>query len=165
MESISLYELTTDLVELMDVEDAEMNEEVKSQIVEQIENMIEDKSENIIAVVRNYEATISAIKEEEKRLAENRKAKENKLSRLKEYTRECLERTGKMKVETNLGTVSLRKKPVSVVVEDEALIPALYKTTKEVVSIDKVTIKDFLKKGMEIEGCRLSDEAYSLTIK
>ncbi|MGX4600282.1 siphovirus Gp157 family protein [Faecalimicrobium sp. JNUCC 81] len=165
MKSISLYELTNDLVELMEVEDIELNEDMKSQIIEQIEDMIEGKSENIIAAVRNYESTINAIKEEEKRLADNRKSKENKLNRLKEYTRECLERTGKKKIETKLGSIGLRKKPLSLIIDSEELVPDLYKTTKEVVTIDKNTIKDFMKKGHLIEGCRLSEESYSLTIK
>ena len=163
--TISLYELSNDLLELIDIEDTEITEEVKSQIIEQIEAMIEVKSENIIAVIKNYEATVNAIKEEEKRLATNRKVIENKVSRLKEYTKECLEKTGKKKVETKLGNISLRKKPVSVIIEDESLVPELYKTVKEVVTVDKNTIKDFLKKGMEVEGCRLSDEDYSLVIK
>ena len=64
--TISLYELSNDLLELMDIEDCEINEEVKTQIIEQIETMIEAKSENIIAVIKNYEATVNAIKEEEK---------------------------------------------------------------------------------------------------
>lgn len=51
------------------------------------------------------------------------------------------------------------------IIEDESLVPELYKTVKEVVTVDKNTIKDFLKKGMEVEGCRLSEEGYSLTIK
>ena len=85
--TISLYELSNDLLELMDIEDCEINEEVKTQIIEQIETMIEAKSENIIAVIKNYEATVNAIKEEEKRLATNRKVIENKVSRLKEYTK------------------------------------------------------------------------------
>ena len=85
--TISLYELSNDLLELMDIEDCEINEEVKTQIIEQIETMIEAKSENIIAVIKNYEATVNALKEEEKRLATNRKVIENKVSRLKEYTK------------------------------------------------------------------------------
>lgn len=165
MESISLYELSTDLVELMDVEDVEISEEIKSQIIEGIEAAIEDKSGSIIAVIKNYEATVNAIKEEEKRLASNRKSIENKVAKLKDYTLECLSKTGKKKVETTLGTISLRKKPISLLVENEDLIPAIYKTTKEVVSVDKNTIKDFMKKGHEVEGCRLSEEGYSLTIK
>lgn len=163
--TISLYELSNDLLDLMDIEDADITEEVKSEIIEQIESMIEVKSENIIAVIKNYEATANAIKEEEKRLAGNRKVIENKVLRLKEYTKECLERTGKKKVETKLGNISLRKKPVSVIIEDESLVPELYKTVKEVVIVDKNTIKDFLKKGHEIEGCKLSGEDYSLIIK
>lgn len=164
MQSISLYELSTDLVDLMDVEDVEMNEDVKSQIIEQIEAMIEEKSENIIALVKNYEATIGAIKEEEKRLNDNRKALENKVSRLKEYTKECLERTGKKKVETKLGNISIRKTPPSVNILDETKIPLEYIGIKEITSIDKKLLLSDLKDGLVIPGAEIK-QGTSLTIK
>ena len=71
--SITLYEMTSDLVELLD---AEINEEVKSETMEVIKLQIETKAENIIAVIRNYEARIEAVKAEEKRLAEYRRSEE-----------------------------------------------------------------------------------------
>ena len=68
--TISLYEITNDLIDLMD---AEINEDVKNEIVEVIKLQMETKADNIIAVIRNYESRIEAIKSEEKRLAEYRK--------------------------------------------------------------------------------------------
>ena len=44
--------------------------------MEVIKLQIETKAENIIAVIRNYEARIQAVKAEEKRLAEYRRSEE-----------------------------------------------------------------------------------------
>ena len=76
--SITLYEMTTDLVNLMD---EEMNENTKEEIIEAIKLQMEVKAENIIAVIRNYETRIEAIKAEEKRLAEYRKSEQKSLER------------------------------------------------------------------------------------
>ena len=165
MKSISLYELSTDLVELIDAEDVEINEEIKAEIMAEIESLIAAKSEGIVAIVKNYEATIEAIKSEEKRLYENWKVLENKVSRLKEYTKECLERTGKKKVETSLGNISIRKTPPSVKILDETKIPLDYVTVKEVTSIDKKTLLDDLKDGLVLEGIAEIKQGTSLTIK
>ena len=62
--SITLYEMTNDLVSLMD---EEISEEAREEIIEVIKLQMEAKAENIIAVIRNYETRIDGIKAEEKR--------------------------------------------------------------------------------------------------
>lgn len=162
---MKLYELTNDLVELMEVEDFEGNEEIRQQVIEQIESMIDGKAENIIKIIKNYEADIEMLKQEEKRLANNRKIKENKVKRLKEYTRECLEKVGKKKIETSIGNISLRKSPASLRIIDDNLIPIDYKETIETVKIDNSRIKSDLKAGLKIKGAVLEEGNYSLQIK
>lgn len=162
---MKLYELTNDLVELMEVEEFEGNEEIRQQVIEQIESMIDGKAENIIKIIKNYEADIEVLKQEEKRLANNRKIKENKVKRLKEYTRECLEKVGKKKVETSIGNISLRKSSASLRILDDSLIPSSYKETVETIKIDNSRIKSDLKAGLEIEGAVLEEGNYSLQIK
>lgn len=159
---MSLYEMAADLIELVEVE--EVNEEMKAEIMEQIKATMEMKAENIIAVIRQYEARIDAVKGEEKRLAEYRKGEEKKLERLKDYTLNCMEMMGNKKLETNLGRISLRKKPASLVILDENQVPDIYKTVKEVLTIDKAQIKNDLK-GKSIEGVELVEGENSLIIK
>ena len=159
--SITLYEMTSDLVELLD---AEINEEAKTEIMEVIKLQIETKAENIIAVIRNYEARIEAVKAEEKRLAEYRRSEEKKLENLRQYTTYCMEQLGNKKLETNLGRLSLRKKPASLNIVDEDKIPLQYKEIVETVKIDKNQIKKDLK-DHEIAGVELIEGEYSLQIK
>ncbi|MDC9392523.1 siphovirus Gp157 family protein, partial [Clostridioides difficile] len=49
----------------------------------------------------------------------------------------------------------------SLVIEDEEKIPGIYKTVEQVIKVDKNSIKDFIKKGHEVEGCRIE---YSTTL-
>ena len=159
--SITLYEMTTDLVNLMD---EEMNENTKEEIIEAIKLQMEVKAENIIAVIRNYETRIEAIKAEEKRLAEYRKSEQKSLERWKEYTTYCMEQLGNKKLDTSLGRISLRKKPASLNIVNEELIPSEYKELVQTVKIDKAQIKKDLKDKV-IEGVELVEGGNSLQIK
>ena len=160
--TVSLYEMATDLIELVEVE--EVSEEMKAEIMEQIKEVMEVKAENIIKVIRDYETRIDGIKSEEKRLAEYRRSEEKKLERLKDYTLNCMEMMGNKKLETNLGRISLRKKPSSLVIVDENQVPDIYKTVKEVLTIDKMQIKKDLKENA-IDGVELVEGGNSLQIK
>lgn len=162
MEKLNLYTMTNDIVELMGVEEVGENE--KAEMIEAIKDMIANKAEGIIAITRNFESRIDAIKSEEKRLAEYRKSEEKKLDRLKEYTLECLSNANIKKLDTNLGRISLAKKPASLEIIDESKVPNIYKTTKEVTSIDKAQIKKDLKEN-KVDGVALVEGGYRLAIK
>lgn len=162
MGKISLYEMVSDLVELVGIE--EMDENAKVEIMDQIKETMENKAENIIAVIRNYETRIEGIKAEEKRLAEYRRLEEKKLQRLKDYSIECMQMLGNKKLETNLGRISLAKKPGSLIITDESKVPEQYKSVTQVTSIDKVQIKKDLKES-KIDGVEMQDGGYRLAIK
>lgn len=161
---MSLYELTSDLKELQDIDftevDAEQLEAVKVAIKEQIVN----KGTGIIAVVRNLEADTEAIKTEIKRLQDLKKSKENRIENLKKYTKECLEEADIKKVSTALGNISIRKLPGSVEVLEEDSIPVEYKKEVITLTIDKKAILSDLKEGVVVPGVTLKTGT-SLTIK
>mgnify|MGYP003447794304 CR=1 FL=1 len=75
-----------------------------------------------------------------------------------------MEQLGNKKLDTNLGRISLRKKPASLNIIDEDLIPAEYKEIIQTVKIDKVQIKKNLK-DKKIEGVELVEGENSLQIK
>ena len=159
----SLYELTSDLRELQDIDFTEAEESQIEQIKDIIKAQIDSKGTGIIAVIRNEESDIEALKAEIKRLQDLKKSKENRIENLKKYTKECLEDANIKKVSTSLGNMTVRKNP-PVVVLDESLIPNEYK--KEVVEIkfDKKAILADLKEGVVVEGAVLKNST-SLMIK
>ena len=106
------------------------------------------------------------MKEEEKRIAENRKSLESKLDKFKQYVKENMERLGITKMETELGTLSIAKNPLSVEIENEDEIPAEFKQEIVTIKIDKTAIKNHFKEtGEVVSGVQIVDDKTSLRIK
>ena len=160
----SLYELTSDLKELQEIDFTEVDRDEVEAIKEIIKEQIESKGTGIIVVVRNLEADIEVIKTEIKRLQDLKKLKENKIENLKKYTKECLEEADIKKLSTSLGNISIRKLPGSVEVLEEDSIPAEYKKEVVTVTVDKKSILADLKEGVVVPGVTLKTGT-SLTIK
>ena len=160
----SLYELTSDLKELQEIDFTETDRDEVEAIKEIIKEQIESKGTGIIVVVRNLEADIEVIKTEIKRLQDLKKLKENKIENLKKYTKECLEEADIKKLSTSLGNISIRKLPGSVEVLEEDSRPAEYKKEVVTVTVDKKSILADLKEGVVVPGVTLKTGT-SLTIK
>ena len=148
MNNLSLYEITSGFPALM--ENEEISEKDKKKIEDELEILLQQKSQNIIGYTKNIELTINAMKEEEKRIADNRKALENKMVRFKDYVKECMENNGFSKIETELGTLSIAKSPASVEIVNEDEIPSEFKQEVVTVKIDKTKIKNNFKETGEI---------------
>ena len=148
MDNLSLYEITSGFPALM--ENEEISVEDKKKIEDELVVLLQQKSQNIIGYTKNIELTINAMKEEEKRIADNRKILENKMARFKEYVKECMENNGFTKIETGLGTLSIAKSPASVEIINEDEIPSEFKQEVVTVKIDKTKIKNNFKETGEI---------------
>lgn len=150
---MKLYELTDDYLKLMEMAE-ELDEETFQDTLESIEDAIEEKVEKTAFLIRNLEADVKAIKEEEKRLADRRKALEKKIENIKDYLREQLELAGIDKVKRPTITVSIQNNPPSVRVIDEKIIPSDF-MIPVAPKIDKKSILEKLKKGEEVPGVEL----------
>lgn len=151
--TIKLYELTAQYKQLQELAD-DLDPITLQDTLEAIEESIEDKAENTAKLIRSWEAEAKAIKEEEKRLAERRKALESNAKRTKEYLFEQLEIAGIQKVKRPLITVSIANNPQSVEILDSTLIPSLFMIDQDPV-IDKKALLAALKNGAEIDGCAI----------
>lgn len=163
----TLYEMTEDmkqLDEILTIGTDEKTEEYIKSLVSALENEIENKAENIIKVVKNKEAIVSSRKEEIKRLQELNKKDEKEIADLKRYTKECIERAGKKRVETVLGNLTVRKAQPVVKVLDATKLPADYLIQKTTINADKLKIKKhFNETGEILDGVEIILET-SLTI-
>ena len=148
MNNLSLYEITSGFPALM--ENEEISQEDKKKIEDELEILLQQKSQNIICYKKNIELTINAMKEEEKRIADNRKALENKMARFKDYVKQCMEKNGITKIETGLGTLSIAKSPASVEIINEDEGPTEFKQDVVTVKVDKTKIKNNFKETGEI---------------
>jgi hypothetical protein len=150
---VKLYELSKNYVQLLDLADS-MDEEMFNDTLSSLEEAIEEKAENMAKLIRCLESDCKAIKEEEQRLGDRRKALENKISHVKGYLQEQLEFAGVDKVKRPTVTVSIQLNPPSVLVKDESLIPSHY-MIPVAPKLDKKAVLSFLKEGGEVPGCEM----------
>ena len=164
MNNLSLYDITNAFPVLMEQE--ELTEEDRVKVEEELTLLLQQKSQNTIGYVRNIELTIEAMKNEEKRISEQRKTLESRLIKFKEYVKECMEKGGFTKVETEIGSLTIAKNPLSVEIINENEIPTEFKQEIITTKIDKTAIKEHFKSTGEIPaGVNINTQNTSLRIK
>ncbi len=164
MKEYSLYTITNAFPMLM--ENEEITLEDKQKIEEELTVLLQQKSQNTIGYIRNIELTVEAMKNEEKRISEQRKTLENRVERFKQYVKECMERNNIPKIQTALGTLIITRSPISVEIVNEDEIPSGFKKEVITTQIDKTKIKNYFKETGEIpEGTNIVTSNTSLRIK
>lgn len=162
--SLNLYEIANAFPAL--IAQDEMSEEEKNIVINELNTLLNNKSMNIIAHFKNEEMKIEAKKAEAKRLTESAKTDERRLENFKKYVKECMENGGFLKIETELGTLSIAKSPISVEITNEDEIPAEFKQEIITTKIDKKAIADnFKKTGELIDGVIIHTDNTNLRIK
>lgn len=153
-----LYELANDYMEIVNLEGQAPEEQlelIKSVIQEEVNN----KSGNIIKLIKNIESDVKAIDEEIKRLNSIKKIKNNTINNIKEYTKQNLVNMDIKKIQTPFGNISIRNNPPSLNIPDETLVPDNFKekVVEYVISSEnKKAIKEILKEGNTVPGCELT---------
>lgn len=153
----NIYELTSGIQMLWDLMDqGELDDDTLIDAMENSQEELNIKLENYCKFIKNLEADIAGLKEEEKRLAARRKTMENTIERAKAAMQWAMNAAGEKKVKGNLFTISLQANPEKVVLETEDvnLIPSHYVRYKEP-EIDKAKVKEDLKAGVELSFAHL----------
>ncbi len=161
---MTIYEIDTairDIIEnAVDPETGELDETVSAQL-EALGMAREQKLENIACFIKDLEAESKAIRDEEKNLASRRRTADRKAESLRSYLEWAL--AGE-KFKTPRCAVSFRKS-TAVELEPDALafLPERFLCFKEP-EADKTAIKDAIKAGETVFGCKLVDKV-SMIIK
>lgn len=160
---MNLYELTAVYQRLQN--QIEQDEDVEG-ILAVIGDELEAKADGYARVIRNMEAQASAFKEEEKRIAENRKRLENGVERLKQNLFESMKATGKTKFKTDLFSFSIQKNggadPVIVDVSTDELPDDLVQITEKP---DLKAIAAYIKETGDLTYAHFGERGESLRIK
>ena len=133
----------------------EMQGELTPELEQQLEItalQLESKSIAYLEVIKTKDAFNLQITEEIKRLQAMKKVNDNLVSRLKDNLLIAVKTFGDFEVGLNkFGT----RKSTTVEVEDVNQLHSKYKTTTITEAADKKAIKEALKGGKEIEGCKI----------
>jgi len=135
---------------------------------EMIEGDFKDKAVSLVAVKENMQTSIDALSNEIKRLQGIKNVIENKQDTMIDYLRYNMKESGITKIEhleKPFFTITLRKAPKIVSVDDLDAVPTKYKKAKTTISPDKQAIAKALKSGEEVQGCSLVDGKQSVIIK
>lgn len=152
----TLYELTAQRLELQTkLESLNLDEVTVADTLEGDSTEIAAKIEDYGFVIRNLESFVGAIKEEENRLADRRKANEKKLAHIKDWLLSNMVACGISKIECPVFSVTVRSNPGSVIIDNDKLIPDEYMTVPElpVPVPNKKLIAAAIKDGLDVPGC------------
>ena len=130
--------------------------------IDECEGALKEKSTSIGYVIQNLEATAKAIKDAEDRMADRRKAIENKVKGIKNYLLRNMQNSGIKSIECPEFKISLCNSPPSVIIDDESLIPLQYLRQPEPPppAPDKKQILADIKEGVVIPGARVEQGQY-----
>lgn len=143
--------------------DEETGEVFSPEDIDEVQASFEEKAENVALYVKNLEAEIKALRDEEESLRARRVRKERHAERLKTYLLDCMNNVGKRSFETTKAAMSLRRVR-SVHIADESAVPPEYCKTTVKTAPDKRAIGYALKEGKSVPGCALA-ERDSISIK
>ena len=144
----TLYEIDRAIMNCCNQEPGEMIDQ------EALDALMMQRTEKLEAValwIKNLQSDAIAFKAEKEAFAEREKAANAKAEQLKDYLARALD--GK-KFSTNRCAVSFRRSE-SVEVMDEGSVPKAYMVETVTYKPDKKLIKDLLKNGENVGGCRL----------
>ncbi|WP_142414417.1 siphovirus Gp157 family protein [Hathewaya massiliensis] len=161
---MNLYELTENYLNLQElIDNPEVPQGMINKALDEVGEAIEEKAENIAKLIKTNEVYINGFKEEEKRIAEKRKAMEAKNKGLKTYLENCMREVNKLKFKGKLFSFNIQNNAPSVKYVDETKIPKDYYVEQDPV-LDRKALLEALKAGKEIEGVELQQTS-SLRIR
>ncbi|PGS62679.1 ATPase [Bacillus cereus] len=151
---MKLYELTSNFNQLQQMIEDGVDPEAVKDTLQAIEEAFDEKIQGAALLVRNIDAQAEAIKVEEKRLADRRKAFENNVRGIKDYLYQQMVAVGKRRMKGTLATVGIQKNPTSLDIASDAVIPPEFMIPQEP-KVDKKALLAAIKDGMQWDGITL----------
>jgi len=132
----NLYDLSEQYKNLLDFAEEE-NIDISETLLG-IAETLDQRMESLVLTVKTLEAQSDVIDSEIVRLKGKKQAVENHVNRIKTYTKELLEASGRTKAGGPLGSVSIQNSPMSLVVDNQNLIPEDYMKASLVVQMNEL---------------------------
>ena len=153
------------LVSVLDeAEDKSIEPDVKNAIQGIYESDVPAAVADGIDYIKWQEEWLDNLDTEIKRLQTLKKARENRIKRVRAGYAEFLTAIGKKKIETLRGNMTVAAPTVSTVIDSIDDLPDAYKKTTVKIDADKTAIKQAIQMGKAIPGAHL-EEKPSIRIK
>lgn len=159
---MKLNEISTAIHTLIDL--MECDDETLQDTLESLEGEFDAKVQYLVQKALECDANADVCKAEADRIANRKKAFENRAKRIREFVQYQMMLVNKPKLNYPLYTVYVQNNPPKVNVADETLIPSNYWIEKVERSVDKKSILELLKTGADVPGCTM-EQGTSLRIK
>lgn len=165
--SLALYEISNQYQQLFN--QIETEEDIDNNILnklDEVKDLMENKAIALASFIKNIEAERKMIDEAEKAMSNRKHQLSKKMENLTEYLTLNMKRCGITEINRSpYFVIKLKKCPPSVIIKDENLIPDEYKKTKEIITVDKIKIKEEINQGVVIDGAELQTNNVRLEIK
>jgi len=159
----NLYEITKEYLEIQQIlETEELTTELNEALILS-QSQLQIKGGGYAKIMANKQANVDGATAEMKRLKAYIDQEQKKIDRLKNALLQSMLLTGTEKLESDFWRLSVRRSEAVEVDIVEAL-PSQFINIKNVVTADKVAIKEAIKRGENITGARLI-ENFNLQIK
>jgi len=165
----TLYELTENAQQLYDLgssaQDADDHEakQAINEAFELLQGELNQKLEQCVYTLKEWEIEASAQKAEEERLKKKRKSVERSIFNLKARMLMAMQAADMTKSKGALHTVSLRKTPAKLIIDDPQKVPDAY-LVPQPAKPDNKGIKEALKDGEILDFAHL-ETGESVSIK
>jgi len=157
---LNLNEIGSELMKLeAELEQAELTEQAFIDTLESSTQMMafEDKVEKTLYFIENMRVDTDTLDAKIKRLQARKKAREANIKWAKDRLQYWMEQTKRDTLKFPEFTVSIKKNPPALQVDEGAVIPAKYLTIiPEHTEINNADLKVDLKAGVKVTGCRLT---------
>ena len=160
MKLIELTDIYKNILNLID--SGEATEDELKLALNQIEDEIETKAQNIAFVLKEIDSDIEKFKSIEDEFARKRKSLETNKLNLKQYLESNMIATDKKKFKTEYFSFNIQKNAPSLNVATENYIPNEYYITER--KLDRKKLLDAIKNGLEIKDVSLK-QSESLRIR
>ena len=154
----ALFELAANFRALADkLNDSELDAQTIADTLDGESGDLEEKAINIAKYSKNLKASAKARRDAAGEMLLRATAEETKADSLESYLKNSLEQAGKLKIDSPWFVISIKKKPASVQIDDESLIPDDYMREIPVsYAPDKKLMKSAMDEGYQIPGAHLA---------
>lgn len=152
----ALYQLVAQYRELQQIDAEEIPEDVLRDTLEALTGELEVKATNVAMFCQNLDTFAANCKEAAKRMSDRAAKIQRKADQVHAYLQTMLEAARITKIETPEFTLAIKKNPPSLVIVPDAKIPDefMVKPPAPAPYPDKAAIKEAIKAGRAVEGCR-----------